>query len=463
MPTMIASAMLATASVALGAAPYLPPAAEIRPATADAGDHVGIAVDLDGDTAIVGAWLDDDLGLDVGAAFLYDTTDPRAPALIAELAPVAPSVATYFGYDVAIDGGLALVGAWGADDEGYATGSVCVFDAATGQRLARFTADDARADRGFGWSVALDGDLALVGAIGDGGAAYLFDLSDPEAPVQLAKLLPTDDGNTFEFGFDVALSGDRALVGAPGDRTNGVDAGAAFVFDIADPAAPSLIATLRPDDAAERQRFGDRVAIDGPALALVAAPGDDDAAGDAGAVYFYNPTSLEPGAKITAPDATPNDAFGSGIAVNDDVDIAVIGASGAEARAYLVGVSDPEFPFVDGPLLRPGDGPFPGDFGFAVATTADAAIIGAPTDDLAGDEAGAAFLFDLGATLACRADINDDDATNVFDFARLADAFGATPDDPHWDPDADLNGDERVTFLDFNLLIEAFGCRVVSP
>ena len=84
----------------------------------------------------------------------------------------------------------------------------------------------------FGWSVALDGSRALVGAYGRGGkkgAAYIFDLSggnwNERADISLGTVGVSGD----YFGWSVALDGSRALVGAPNRDGN---KGTAYIFDL---------------------------------------------------------------------------------------------------------------------------------------------------------------------------------------------------------------------------------------
>lgn len=89
----------------------------------------------------------------------------------------------------------------------------------------------------FGFSVALDGDTALVGAHFDehpnssgAGSAYVFTRSGSRW-TQQAKLAPEDGDDGDHFGWAVALDGDTALVGARDDEhPNGFAAGSAYVF-----------------------------------------------------------------------------------------------------------------------------------------------------------------------------------------------------------------------------------------
>ncbi|MEE9212014.1 MAG: FG-GAP repeat protein, partial [Phycisphaeraceae bacterium] len=86
-----------------------------------------------------------------------------------------------FGNSVAVSGNTAVVGARGNDDAGNLSGSAYVFDTTTGSQLFKLTASDAAADDFFGRSVAVSGNTAVIGALGNSdagsqsGSAYIFD------------------------------------------------------------------------------------------------------------------------------------------------------------------------------------------------------------------------------------------------------------------------------------------------
>ena len=103
-------------------------------------------------------------------------------------------------------------------------GSAYVFtrSGTTWTQQAKLTASDGAADDYFGYSVALSGDTALVGAYWDDvganydqGSAYVFTRSGTTW-TQQAKLTASDGAAGDHFGHSVALSGDTALVGATG-------------------------------------------------------------------------------------------------------------------------------------------------------------------------------------------------------------------------------------------------------
>ncbi|MCH8879727.1 MAG: AAA family ATPase [Planctomycetes bacterium] len=166
--------------------------------------------------------------------------DSLLKALINKHVPPSDGAAIdFFGYSVAISGTTAIVGAWGDDDNGAGSGSAYTFDITTGQQLAKLLPEDGSAGDGFGRSVAISGATAVVGAVyyddgSDSGSAYLFDTTTGQ---QLAKLL-SDDGEPDDwFGLSVAISGPTAIVGAHRHDDNGSSSGAAFLFDAADASA----------------------------------------------------------------------------------------------------------------------------------------------------------------------------------------------------------------------------------
>ena len=102
--------------------------------------------------------------------------------------------------------------------------------------VAKLLASDAQANDYFGGSVAVSGDTAVIGAYREdtggsyAGAAYVFTRSGG-AWTQQAKLLASDAQANDYFGYSVAVSGDTAVIGARYEDTGGSDAGAVYVFE----------------------------------------------------------------------------------------------------------------------------------------------------------------------------------------------------------------------------------------
>merc|ERR1719271_725771 len=143
----------------------------------------------------------------------------------------------------------------------------------------------------YGRSVAIDGDIAVVGAPGDSreaGAAYVLRTTDGGASyVELAKLMASDGTYDHRFGWSVAIDGNTIVVGAPGtvSQTTTEDIpGAAYVYRTTDGWASHTEIKLAADDADERDGVGGAVAIAGGTIVVGAWNRDG------GAAYVYRTT-----------------------------------------------------------------------------------------------------------------------------------------------------------------------------
>jgi hypothetical protein len=289
-------------------------------------------VDISGTTAIVGAESDDDNGTDSGSAYLFDTT---TGAQIAKLAPADLGIHDYFGRSVGISGDIAIVGAWYHDtDDGLDVGAAYLFDATTGQELFKLLATDGSSFNHFGSSVAISGDIAIVGAKSDGvngidsGSAYIFDVT---TGAQLVKLLPTDGQAGDWFGWSVAISGDTAIVGAIHDDDNGVDSGSVYLFDTT---TGAQLAKLLPSESTPGKSFGTNIAINST-TAIVGVPLDHENGSSTGTAYLFDIATGAQLTKLFATDAKFGDQFGSSVKMSETM--AVIGAWQSDDSGDLSG------------------------------------------------------------------------------------------------------------------------------
>ena len=267
-------------------------------------DFFGHSVAIDGATVVVGAMGDgvdggdDDAGDRSGAAYVFLTTDGATYGQVAKLVASDATPGDYFGWSVAIDGNTIVVGANNMYNDG--PGAAYVFrtsdGGATYDQVAKLTASDAAALDSFGDSVAIDGDTIMIGASQyhtGPGAVYVFRTSDGGATYgQVAKLTASDGATQDLFGGSMAIDGSTVVVGAhfveddAGDR-----AGAVYVFR--ESASTYVeVAKLTAADAAVDDFFGDRVAISGDTVVVVAS--NDGNTGSftfdgSGSVYIFSP------------------------------------------------------------------------------------------------------------------------------------------------------------------------------
>jgi len=152
--------------------------------------------------------------------------------------------------------------------------------ALTAEQEAKLLASDGAESDYFGYSVALDGDTAMIGAPTDysgspvSGSVFVFARSAGEWSEQ-AELLPDDGAAGDRFGHSVALDGDSAIVGAIQDDDNGENSGSAYVL-IRAAGVWTEQAKLLASDGADLDRFGASVALDGDTAVVGATTNDDN-------------------------------------------------------------------------------------------------------------------------------------------------------------------------------------------
>jgi hypothetical protein len=143
-----------------------------------AGDSFGRSVCLSGDYALAGAFGDDSSR---GSAYIFLREGETWTQQVKLTAPDG-AASDYFGNSVSMSGDSAIVGAYDDDDKGADSGSAYIFkrDETAWTQQTKIVASDGAAGDLFGFSVGVSGDFVLVGAYSDddmgnnSGSAYLF-------------------------------------------------------------------------------------------------------------------------------------------------------------------------------------------------------------------------------------------------------------------------------------------------
>lgn len=233
----------------------------------------------------------------------------------------------------------------------------------------------------YGLSAGGDGDTLAIGAPG-GFPSPLVDVyvrAGASWSLQAQLVSPDNDPSDF-FGDAVAVDGERIVVGAP-DRLSA--SGAAHVF-VRSGASWTREATLRASDPAGNARFGDAVAIDGNTI-VIGALGFSQSRG---AVYVFvrSGGSWVQQQRLTLANGNVNDRLG--LAVGIDGDSMIAGAPGRDGlvtdqgAAYIWRRSGVTWT-LESTLVR--NSPASGDrLGSAVDIGADVAVVGAPDAEAAG-------------------------------------------------------------------------------
>jgi hypothetical protein len=441
-------------------------------------DFAGYSVAIDGDTAVVGAPREDHGAfVDAGAAYVFVRSGPPENEVWTQQAKLTAgdgATSDQFGASVDIDGDTVVVGANLDDFSGKVdAGSAYVFvrTGVTWTQQAKLIAGDGANGDAFGLPVAISGNTVIASAFQDdlpgkpdAGSSYIFvRTGDPgrEAWTQQAKLIAFDGVGLDFFGPAVAIQGDTAVVGVPPDDTGGgANAGSAYVF-VRSGATWTTQAKLTASDASAIDQFGSGVAIDGDTVIVGANFDDPSGFSNAGSAYIYVRTGPPESqvwtqqAKIVASDPGADDFFGNFVAIEGDT--AVVTSAGDDfpgkvdaGSAYVFVRKGPpgSETWTQTAKVNAADSAGGDTFGVFVDVSEGTMIAGAWHDDFSGKvDAGSAYIFRLNCEEPLPGDLDDDGVIGSADLGVLLGAWGSGL------AAADLNSDGTVDGADLGLLL----------
>ena len=301
------------------------------------------------------------------------------------LVPAATGNGAFFGRSAAIDNGIVIVGADGAE-------RAFTFNAATGAQIAALIPDDPPS-RSFGYSVDIQGNIAVVGARWDddngtqSGSAYIFDAF---TGAQLHKFLPPDGGVDFHFGHSVSIHDGIVGVGAQYDGENGFRSGAAYLFDAS---TGAFIRKIIAPDGVSSDLFGASIAV-GNGIVAIGSYQDDDVTVNSGSVYIFNLADGSFVRKIIADDPGLADQFGFSLAIDNG--ILAVGSNqdnignNDNGSAYLIDINTG----TELHKLTASDTAREDQFGWSIGIHNGVVVVGSHQDDDLGSFSGSAYLFD---------------------------------------------------------------------
>ncbi len=220
---------------------------------------------------------------------------------------------------------------------------------------------------------------------------------------ETAKLEASDAAASDGFGATISISGNRAIVGAPHKDTAGVNTGSVFIFE-RDPTTGNWTQTakLEISDMSDFDVFGSSVSIS-ENRTVVGNSGVYEVA-TAGAAYVFDHDPMTGDwaqtAKLTAFDGEANDKFGKSVSISGNR--IIVGASYDETEvglragsAYIFDRDPTTWDWIQTAKLVASDAAEFDEFGSSVSLSGDRVLVGAPIDENAGGEsAGSAYIFD---------------------------------------------------------------------
>ncbi|MCO6459472.1 MAG: hypothetical protein J5I93_29520 [Pirellulaceae bacterium] len=332
---------------------------ELRIQEASEPNQLGGVMAISGNTLAVGAQL---RGANYGVVYIYEWMSDHWVEQ-AKLAPADRGIGGQgFGAALALDGNRLLVGA--PEDNG-GTGAAYVFEreGTTWRQRAKLRSNDRGSAANFGRSVALDDNVAVIGAPGDNvfnpsyDTAFVFVLNG-NVWTQAQALTAGSAGANTDFGRAVALAGDRLAVGMPQADMFGTDTGGVMVFELSG-GVWNQQTVLGPSNPDPGEAFGTTLAMTSSRI-VAGAPSWDGVAGDRaqqGRVFVFDRDGNQWArtARLTADGGLPEvdstvqgkagDQFGAAVAL--DGSFVVVGAPGFDGGDLDVGAAYVFYEFAD--------------------------------------------------------------------------------------------------------------------
>jgi len=343
--------------------------ATLAPSAGLPGDQFGRSLALQADRLVVGAPFDDDGGVQSGSAFVFDRSG-NTWTETAQLLPADPAPGAQFGKSVALDGDTALIGAWLDSGTAIQAGAAYAFVETTGVWSEQAKLVPATVDAGdaVGETVGLSGDIALLGAPNvddDSGAIFQFERAATlwtEATFEVPFSI-TDGDN---FARSLSLLGNLLLVGAPDEDSQGTAKGTVFFFELNQSNTFELHSEI--DNAGSvGDGFGAAVSV-GDDFLFVGAPTADGGASASGTAFAVEVITIgiftDKGKSFDGTNGTPNLAGTGTLIGGDPFSFKLTNALENSLSALIIGFSEICVPFHLGVL-----GPSP-DFVIIVDTTA---------------------------------------------------------------------------------------------
>lgn len=354
-------------------------------------DSLGSRVAANGTTVVTGAPYS---GPDQGVAWVFNKQTGERIVL----QDPGDEPGAYFGFSVAISGGTVLVGAPGQIVDSVFVGAVFTFNATTGLLGKAYYGSPSAPGSFFGYSVALSGMTAIVGAPlapGDGNISTYDIASSSTTPVRT----DTSPNPSFQglFGYSVAIRGTEAIIGAPNETAlTGEGAlpsgGNAYLLDL----STNSLTTLVSGNPQAGGLFGYSVGIDS-STAIVGAPNETDSSiATAGNAYLFEVATGLLTESLNSTSPVLQGDFGASVAIGGIT--AVVGAPGETSYSIGCGVvPGGGVVYVFNTLSRRAadvisspNAIYDGDLGAAVALGSSFIVAGAPGENFG---AGAVYLF----------------------------------------------------------------------
>ncbi len=381
-------------------------------------EYFGGALDISGGTLVVGAaYADTTTHIEAGEAYIYERNQNGRDSWgqVITLTRSTQYTSDHFGAAVMLDNDTAIVGVPDGRVGGNAyQGAAVIFERNQGGadnwgQVAELTASDGQNLDYFGTAVALDGDIALVGApyadpggVAQKGVMYVFARNQGGADNWGQVISITVGSDRDYFGEAIAISGDTAIVGVRHADPGGInEQGVAYIFERNQGGADNWGQVITLTEGVAYDHFGYSVDIDGDIAAVLAPSAKPDGSTDTGAVYIFERN--QGGANNWGLTATlapsvlmANDWTNAKVSISGDTIVVGAYIAGDNGKAYIFNRNEGGANNWGLSAIITSSDPTAARFGTSAAIDANTVVIGDDYADVNGNNAqGSAYVYQL--------------------------------------------------------------------
>lgn len=309
-----------------------------------------------------------------------------------------------FGESLSIYGNYIVVG---SDNESSGKGAATIFKLSSDglyYQTQKLTSHDGIANDRFGIDLVIYNEYIVIGAYGDddngsaSGSAYVYKLSTDGIFYEIQKLTDDDGAAGDLFGLSLSMYGEYIVIGSSSDDDTQSGAGSSVIYKLSSNGLFYQVQKITDDFGAGNDNFGTTVSIYGKFIAI-GSPNDDDTGSNSGSICIFKLSTdgvFYQTQKLTDHYGDVNDKLGNDtLSLYNDYLVAGVSQDGTAVGSVILYKLDENDVFNQIYKITDHNGQASDLFGISAAIYGENIVIGASGDDDNGTSSGTTFIFKI--------------------------------------------------------------------